>query len=124
MIGELALAMRAGMFTGRLAQTTHAYPTWSLGIQQAAAQFFSGYGDRPAGAGRGAAAVTTIPPTMVHNLEHGARLFGGREGTGWTAWQTNGLTGCTAVQMNWMTLLQNVIVGGRGVLAVARRMLA
>ena len=48
MIGELALAMRTGMFTGRLAQTTHAYPTWSLAIQQAAAQFFDGYGDRAA----------------------------------------------------------------------------
>ena len=54
MIAELALAMRTGMFTGRLAQTTHAYPTWSLGIQQAAAQFFSGYAGRtarPAGVG-------------------------------------------------------------------------
>jgi hypothetical protein len=40
--------MRAGMFTGRLAQTTHAYPTWSLGIQQAAAQFFGGYAGRTA----------------------------------------------------------------------------
>ena len=48
MIGEIALAMRTGMFTGRLAQTTHAYPTWSLAIQQAAAQFFDGYGDRAA----------------------------------------------------------------------------
>jgi pyruvate/2-oxoglutarate dehydrogenase complex dihydrolipoamide dehydrogenase (E3) component len=48
MIGELALAMRAGMFTGRLAQTAHAYPTWSLAIQQAAAQFFGGYGGRTA----------------------------------------------------------------------------
>lgn len=53
MIDEIALAMRAGMFTGRLAQTAHAYPTWSLAIQQAAAQFFGGYGGRtarPAGA--------------------------------------------------------------------------
>lgn len=48
MIDEVALAMRAGMFTGRLAQTTHAYPTWSLAIQQAAAQFFGGYGGRAA----------------------------------------------------------------------------
>jgi pyruvate/2-oxoglutarate dehydrogenase complex dihydrolipoamide dehydrogenase (E3) component len=48
MIGELALAMRTGMFTGRLAQTTHVYPAWSLGIQQAAAQFFGGYGERAA----------------------------------------------------------------------------
>jgi pyruvate/2-oxoglutarate dehydrogenase complex dihydrolipoamide dehydrogenase (E3) component len=40
LIHEPALAMRTGMFTGRLAQTTHAYPTWSVAIQQAAAQFF------------------------------------------------------------------------------------
>jgi pyruvate/2-oxoglutarate dehydrogenase complex dihydrolipoamide dehydrogenase (E3) component len=40
MIHEPALAMRTGMFTGRLAQTVHAYPTWSLAVQQAAAQFF------------------------------------------------------------------------------------
>lgn len=45
MIAELALAMRTGMFTGRLAQTSHAYPTWSVGVQQAVAQLF-GYGDR------------------------------------------------------------------------------
>jgi pyruvate/2-oxoglutarate dehydrogenase complex dihydrolipoamide dehydrogenase (E3) component len=48
MIGEIALAMRAGLFTGRLAQATRAYPTWSLAVQQAAAQFFGGYGDRAA----------------------------------------------------------------------------
>lgn len=40
MIGQIALAMRTSMFTGRLAQTTQAYPTWSLAIQEAAAQFF------------------------------------------------------------------------------------
>ncbi len=40
MIHEVALAMRANMFTGRLAQTVHAYPTWSYGIQKAAGQFF------------------------------------------------------------------------------------
>ena len=48
MIHEPALAMRADMFTGRLAQTVHAYPTWSLAIQQAAAQFFGEYGGRTA----------------------------------------------------------------------------
>jgi pyruvate/2-oxoglutarate dehydrogenase complex dihydrolipoamide dehydrogenase (E3) component len=48
MIAEIALAMRVGLFTGRLAQTTHAYPTWSLAVQQAAAQFFGGYGCRAA----------------------------------------------------------------------------
>lgn len=40
LVHEVALAMRAGMFAGRLAQTVHAYPTWSMAIQQAAAQFF------------------------------------------------------------------------------------
>jgi pyruvate/2-oxoglutarate dehydrogenase complex dihydrolipoamide dehydrogenase (E3) component len=48
MIHEPALAMRAGMFTGRLAQTVHAYPTWSLAVQQAAAQFFGAFGGRTA----------------------------------------------------------------------------
>jgi pyruvate/2-oxoglutarate dehydrogenase complex dihydrolipoamide dehydrogenase (E3) component len=48
MIHEPALAMRTGMFTGRLAQVTHAYPTWSLAIQQAAAQFFGEFGGRTA----------------------------------------------------------------------------
>lgn len=46
MIHEPALAMRTGMFTGRLAQTVHAYPSWSLAIQQAAAQFVGGHGGR------------------------------------------------------------------------------
>lgn len=40
MINEIALAMRTRMFVGRLAQTAHAYPTWSFAIQQATAQFF------------------------------------------------------------------------------------
>ena len=40
MIQEVVLAMRTGAFTGRLAQTSHAYPTWSTGVQKAAAQFF------------------------------------------------------------------------------------
>ncbi|HYZ99275.1 MAG TPA: NAD(P)/FAD-dependent oxidoreductase, partial [Acidimicrobiales bacterium] len=51
LIHEPALAMRTGMFTGRLAQATHAYPTWSVAIQQAAAQFFfelDGRSARPA----------------------------------------------------------------------------
>jgi pyruvate/2-oxoglutarate dehydrogenase complex dihydrolipoamide dehydrogenase (E3) component len=48
MIHEPALAMRAGLFTGRLAQATHAYPTWSLAIQQATAQFFGQSGGRTA----------------------------------------------------------------------------
>lgn len=40
MIAEPALAMSTGMFTGRLAATTHAYPTWSHAMQLTAAQFF------------------------------------------------------------------------------------
>ncbi len=40
MIHEPTLAMRTRMLAGRLAQTVHAYPTWSIGIQKAAAQLF------------------------------------------------------------------------------------
>jgi pyruvate/2-oxoglutarate dehydrogenase complex dihydrolipoamide dehydrogenase (E3) component len=40
LVHEAALAMRTGMFTGRLAQAVHAYPTWSMAVRQAAAQFF------------------------------------------------------------------------------------
>jgi pyruvate/2-oxoglutarate dehydrogenase complex dihydrolipoamide dehydrogenase (E3) component len=40
LIHEAALAMQTNMFVGRLAQTTHAYPTWSMAMQQAALQFF------------------------------------------------------------------------------------
>lgn len=48
MIHEPALAMATGMFAGRLATATHAYPTWSYGIQLAAAQFFMEIGGRVA----------------------------------------------------------------------------
>ncbi len=54
LIHEPALAMHTGMFAGRLAQVTHAYPTWSMAVQQAAAQFFieiDGRTARPARAG-------------------------------------------------------------------------
>jgi len=40
--------MRTGMFAGHLAQTVHAYPTWSMAIQKAAAQFFMTYEGRAA----------------------------------------------------------------------------
>jgi hypothetical protein len=40
--------MATGMFTGRLAATTHAYPTWSYAVQVAAAQFFMRIGGRQA----------------------------------------------------------------------------
>lgn len=40
LIHEAALAIQTNMFVGRLAQTTHAYPTWSMAMQQTALQFF------------------------------------------------------------------------------------
>ncbi|MFP4511651.1 MAG: dihydrolipoyl dehydrogenase family protein [Acidimicrobiales bacterium] len=40
LIHEAALAMQTRMFAGRLAQTTHAYPSWAMAIQQAALAFF------------------------------------------------------------------------------------
>ncbi|MFD0777050.1 hypothetical protein ACFQZ2_24205, partial [Streptomonospora algeriensis] len=48
LVHEFALALRTGMFTGRLAQTMHAYPTHAIAVQQAVAQFFGGYGGRTA----------------------------------------------------------------------------
>lgn len=40
LLHEAVLAMQAKTFTGRLAQAIHAYPSVSIGIQQAAAQLF------------------------------------------------------------------------------------
>lgn len=40
LVAEGALAIRTGAFAGRLAQTVHAYPTWSTAVRQAAAQWF------------------------------------------------------------------------------------
>lgn len=51
-IAEGALAMRSGTLVGRLAQTIHAYPTWSLSTRVAAARFFGGQGGTPARPGR------------------------------------------------------------------------
>jgi len=51
LIAEGALSMRAGTLLGRMAQTIHAYPTWSLSTRIAAAQFFD-RGDEPARPGR------------------------------------------------------------------------
>lgn len=53
MIAEAALAVRTGMFVGRLAQTVHAYPTWSIAVRQAAAQYFMDVGGRRARAAVG-----------------------------------------------------------------------
>ena len=40
LIQECALAMQTRCFAGRLAQTIHAYPSVSVGVQQAGAQLF------------------------------------------------------------------------------------
>lgn len=40
LIAECALALRTRLLVGRLAQTIHPYPSWSLAVRQAAAQFF------------------------------------------------------------------------------------
>jgi pyruvate/2-oxoglutarate dehydrogenase complex dihydrolipoamide dehydrogenase (E3) component len=48
MIHEPALAMATRMFAGRLAATTHAYPTWSYAVQLAAAQLVMEIGGRTA----------------------------------------------------------------------------
>ncbi len=45
MLGELTLAMRNGMFPAQVAITSHAYPTWTVGVQQALGQLF-GIGER------------------------------------------------------------------------------
>jgi pyruvate/2-oxoglutarate dehydrogenase complex dihydrolipoamide dehydrogenase (E3) component len=41
MIQEVALAMHTRMFTGRLALTSHAYPSWSMAVQQCAGLFWT-----------------------------------------------------------------------------------
>ncbi|MHB1535771.1 MAG: dihydrolipoyl dehydrogenase family protein [Acidimicrobiales bacterium] len=48
MIDVPTLVMRSGMFPARLALATQAFPTWSLAIQQAAAQLFLETGGRRA----------------------------------------------------------------------------
>ena len=57
-IHEPALAMATGMFTGRLAAASHAYPTWSMAVQLAAAQFFTRLDGRTA---RTVSAITEQP---------------------------------------------------------------
>ena len=41
MMAELALALRLGVFIGRMALTVHPYPSWSYAIPKVAAQFFT-----------------------------------------------------------------------------------
>ncbi len=47
----VALGIQTGMFAGRLAQTVHACPSWSVAVQPAAAELFfdiDGRSHRPA----------------------------------------------------------------------------
>lgn len=46
LVAEIALAAATRAFAGRLAQTIHAYPTWSTAVRQAAAQWFGEFGGR------------------------------------------------------------------------------
>ena len=67
-IHELVLAMRTGMFPARLALATHAYPTWSMSVQQAAAQFFGEFGGRSARP----ATATSVDPEMGQTVDDGS----------------------------------------------------
>lgn len=48
LVHEVALAVKQKIITGRLAQMTHAYPSWSLALRETAAQFFFEYKGRVA----------------------------------------------------------------------------
>ncbi|MGI8722298.1 MAG: dihydrolipoyl dehydrogenase family protein [Geodermatophilaceae bacterium] len=48
LITQGTLAMRAGVLVGRIAQSVHAYPTWSMSVRIGAVQFFGGYGGQSA----------------------------------------------------------------------------
>jgi pyruvate/2-oxoglutarate dehydrogenase complex dihydrolipoamide dehydrogenase (E3) component len=52
MVHQVALAIKQRVITGRLAQMTHAYPSWSLALRETAAQFFFEYKGREARAAR------------------------------------------------------------------------
>jgi pyruvate/2-oxoglutarate dehydrogenase complex dihydrolipoamide dehydrogenase (E3) component len=53
MLAELVLAVRTGMITGRIAQASHAYPTWGVAVQQTVGQLFDVGGRSPRPAERG-----------------------------------------------------------------------
>ena len=62
MIAVPTMALRAGMFPARLALTVQAYPTWTLGVRQAAAQLFIETGGRRARPARGKDRPAITPP--------------------------------------------------------------
>jgi pyruvate/2-oxoglutarate dehydrogenase complex dihydrolipoamide dehydrogenase (E3) component len=68
MIHEASLAMRTRMFAGRLAQSSHAYPTWSMAVQKAAAQFFFEIEGRRARPALGSNADTALPSHLPTKL--------------------------------------------------------
>ncbi|MGH3853577.1 MAG: dihydrolipoyl dehydrogenase family protein [Pseudonocardiaceae bacterium] len=73
MIAEAALAIRAGILLARMAQTVHAYPTWSIATRLAAASFFGeqhGITARPA---RPAPDTTGTGPTRDRAHDPAAR---------------------------------------------------
>jgi pyruvate/2-oxoglutarate dehydrogenase complex dihydrolipoamide dehydrogenase (E3) component len=47
-IHEVVLAIKTKMYPARIAVMTHAYPSWSMGVQQAVSQFFGNFGGREA----------------------------------------------------------------------------
>ena len=51
LIHEFVIGMQLHAFSGRLAQAIHAYPSMSIGVQQAVAQLFAG-GRATAGSAR------------------------------------------------------------------------
>lgn len=66
MIQEVVLAMRSSMFPARVALATHAYPTWSMAVQQATAQFFGPFGGRsarPASPNEGSERDSSLTPS-------------------------------------------------------------
>jgi pyruvate/2-oxoglutarate dehydrogenase complex dihydrolipoamide dehydrogenase (E3) component len=70
LISEVALAVRTRMFVGRLAQTVHPYPTWSIAVRQAAAQFFMEVdGRRASTAPEGTASHAPPAPTSPASSE-------------------------------------------------------
>lgn len=48
LVSEVALGMQVKAFAGRLAQTVHPYPAWSMALRMATAQFFGPYRGRTA----------------------------------------------------------------------------
>ena len=77
MIHEPALAMRTNMFTGRLAQTVHAYPHLAAGHSAGGRPFFGQFGGRtarPAEPGRsepGARGTSCLPHHAAHRAGAG-----------------------------------------------------